>query len=215
MTTVERLPLTRQRIADAAIELGDTEGLEALTMRRVGAALGVEAMSLYNHIANKEDLFDAMGEVLYGEVMDEFEIDESLRWRENAFVLVRAYYDVAMRHPNLFPLISDRPFPSGTKIEFLRTVYEIFVSAGFSNDEAGLMFSIASNWLTGTVRSELGLMRRLQEDGIQISKDDVPTEMHSTIDFMEACSAWTPEDRLTRGYDMLIAGIEMELQKRS
>ncbi len=209
--TSERLPLSRRRIADAAIDIGDSEGIDAITMRRVGSALGVEAMSLYNHVANKDDLLDSIGEVLYGEVIDGFKVDPDRCWRENARDLVQSYYDVAMGHPNLFPIISDRPFPAPTKVEFLRSVYEIFLGAGFNPEDAALMFSIASNWLTGTVRAELGLMRRLHEEGVGISKDDLPVEVHSTIDFMEACISWTPEDRLERGFDLLISGIEREL----
>ena len=58
------------RVAVAALELGDNEGYEAITMRAVGKALGVEAMSLYNHVANKEDLLDAVGDLLYSELME-------------------------------------------------------------------------------------------------------------------------------------------------
>src|SRR3990172_12457645 len=53
-----RTPLTRERVLDAAIALTDERGIEALTMRSLGEALGVEAMSLYNHVANKDDLLD-------------------------------------------------------------------------------------------------------------------------------------------------------------
>src|SRR3972149_6091334 len=54
--TIRREPLTRGRIIEAAMRLMDTEGLEAVTMRRMGRELGVEAMSLYNHGADKEDI---------------------------------------------------------------------------------------------------------------------------------------------------------------
>ena len=63
-----RTPLTRERIAAAALDLVDSEGLDALSMRKLGAALGVEAMSLYNHVANKTDLLDGMIDIVFSEI---------------------------------------------------------------------------------------------------------------------------------------------------
>ncbi|MGW7042137.1 TetR/AcrR family transcriptional regulator [Streptomyces avermitilis] len=63
-----REPLTRQRVLRAAVELADAGGLETLSMRKLGEAVGVEAMSLYNHVANKEDLLDGMVDLVFGEV---------------------------------------------------------------------------------------------------------------------------------------------------
>lgn len=63
-----RQPLTRDRVLDAALALADAEGLDALSMRRVAAALGVEAMSLYNHVANKDALLDGMVDRVVGEI---------------------------------------------------------------------------------------------------------------------------------------------------
>src|SRR4051794_628717 len=62
-----RLPLRRDRILAAALELVDEEGLGALTMRKLGQRLGFEAMSLYNHVANKEDVIDGMLELVLAE----------------------------------------------------------------------------------------------------------------------------------------------------
>src|SRR6266702_7597139 len=66
-TTEPRLPLTRDRILHAALELADGGGIESLTMRKLGEALGFEAMSLYNHVANKDDLLDGMLDVVLAE----------------------------------------------------------------------------------------------------------------------------------------------------
>jgi AcrR family transcriptional regulator len=61
---VDRRPLTRARVLAEAVALADEEGLDAVTMRRLGQRLGVEAMSLYNHVANKVDLLDGMADVV-------------------------------------------------------------------------------------------------------------------------------------------------------
>ncbi|WP_215452779.1 TetR/AcrR family transcriptional regulator [Streptomyces sp. ATCC 21386] len=64
----DREPLTRQRVLRAAVELADAGGVETLSMRKLGEAVGVEAMSLYNHVANKDDLLDGMVDLVFGEV---------------------------------------------------------------------------------------------------------------------------------------------------
>jgi len=63
-----RIPLTRERVLHAAVALADASGSETLSMRKLGEALGVEAMSLYNHVANKEDLLDGMIDVVFAEI---------------------------------------------------------------------------------------------------------------------------------------------------
>ncbi len=66
--SAKRIPLNRDRVLRAAIALADTAGLEALTMRRLGQELGVEAMSLYNHVANKDDVLDGMVDLVLGDI---------------------------------------------------------------------------------------------------------------------------------------------------
>ena len=64
---VRRRPLSRKRVLDAAIALADDGGIDALSMRRLARELGVEAMSLYNHVANKDEILDGIVEVIAGE----------------------------------------------------------------------------------------------------------------------------------------------------
>jgi AcrR family transcriptional regulator len=66
-STEPRLPLSRDRILRAALELVDQGGIESLTMRKLGQALGFEAMSLYNHVANKDDVLDGILDLVLGE----------------------------------------------------------------------------------------------------------------------------------------------------
>ena len=63
-----RAPLTRERVLRAAVAVADRDGLEAVTMRKLAKDLGVEAMSLYNHVANKDDLLDGMIDIVFGEI---------------------------------------------------------------------------------------------------------------------------------------------------
>ena len=63
-----RLPLSRERVLRAAVSLADEAGIGSLSMRRLGQELGVEAMSLYNHVKNKEEILDGMVELVVGEI---------------------------------------------------------------------------------------------------------------------------------------------------
>src|ERR671935_2789592 len=95
-TTMQpRLPLSRERVLDAAIRLADEGGIESLTMRKLARALGVEATSLYNHVANKGDLVDGIVDL----VVDEIELPTEDDWD----VAIRAYaisaHTALLRHP--------------------------------------------------------------------------------------------------------------------
>src|SRR3954465_4006696 len=68
MAKPARGQLSRERVLEAAVALADRTGVESLSMRRLGEAVGVEAMSLYNHVANKEDLLDGMIDVVFSEI---------------------------------------------------------------------------------------------------------------------------------------------------
>jgi AcrR family transcriptional regulator len=92
----ERPPLTRDRILAAAIELADAEGIDGLSMRRLGAALGVEAMSLYHHVANKDALLDGITDVVLGEADLPAPGGD---WRGNVRTIARSTHAVLMRHP--------------------------------------------------------------------------------------------------------------------
>jgi AcrR family transcriptional regulator len=201
-------------VAEAALTLGDAEGLDALSMRKVGASLGVEAMSLYNHVGNKGDLLDAVGDLLYGQVLGRYTADPDNDWQGDARSLVQAFFDVAMEHPNVVSIMLDRPIPSITKMIFLQQCYEVFVKAGYPTKEAALAFNTIAGWMTGVVHSELSIMRDLQENGIPFSRDDVPEEFHAAIEFMESCTAWTTAQRLEAGFATLLAGFEQELRDR-
>lgn len=98
--------LSRSRILKAALQLVDEEGLEALSMRRLGEALGVQAMSLYRHVKDKDDLLDG----LQGAVVSEMEFPPLTGpLEERAITWTRALREALVRHPNTIPLFASRP----------------------------------------------------------------------------------------------------------
>src|SRR4029077_16802564 len=90
-----RLPLSRERILTAAIELADQGGIESLTMRKLAQALGVEAMSLYNHVANKGDIVDAMVDRIVSEV----DLPTGADWETAIPAVAIAGHETLLRHP--------------------------------------------------------------------------------------------------------------------
>jgi AcrR family transcriptional regulator len=102
----KREPLTRRRIVEAALRLVDDEGLETLTMRRLGAELGFEAMSLYRHFPNKAALLDYVVEAVWAEM--ELPSSEGDPWK-TLEGLARAFRRLAHSHPNIFPVLAARP----------------------------------------------------------------------------------------------------------
>ena len=90
------MALNRERVLTAAIELADTSGVDALSMRSLGAALGVEAMSLYNHVANKDDVLSGMNDIVWASV-DLADSDAS--WRSAIRRIAVSTHDAFLAHP--------------------------------------------------------------------------------------------------------------------
>ena len=152
MAVAKRQPLSRRRILEAAVRFVDREGLEALSMRKLGSELGVEAMSLYNHVPNKGALLDGMVEVLLGELEVPSE-DEG--WERRIREAYRAFRRLAHEHPNVFPLLVVRPPETMDGIwlveEFLKTLRE----AGFDPQTALYAFRALSSYASGYAMAEI------------------------------------------------------------
>ena len=103
-----RAPLSRERVLRAALVLADEGGIESLTMRRLGQELQVEAMSLYNHIANKDDILDGIVDLVFSEIaVPSDEADWKTAMRQRAI----SARDVLLRHPWATSLMQSRTKP--------------------------------------------------------------------------------------------------------
>lgn len=136
----ERAPLSREKILSAAVEVADGSGIEALTMRNLAGHLGVEAMSLYYHVENKEDLLDGVVEVIVGEILEAVgEVDPALGkddWKtamRNRILTARA---VLLRHRWAPAVIEQRTKMSPRIIYYYEGVLAILRAGGFSYDVA-------------------------------------------------------------------------------
>lgn len=160
MPARRKRPLDRARIVRAALALIDRDGLDGLTMRRLGRELGVEAMALYHYFKDKDDLIDACIEHAAAS-MDLSGMLGPGPWRERLKAGFRAYRQLAHTHPQLFPLVGHRPV---RRVETLRPI-ELALAAladvGLTPAQSVRVFRIANSFVYGYALSELtGLAMR-------------------------------------------------------
>jgi len=175
MAVAERRPLSRRRILEAAVRFVDREGLEALSMRKLGSELGVEAMSLYNHVPNKGALLDGMVEVLLGELEVPPE-DEG--WERRVREAYRAFRRLAHEHPNVFPLLITRPPDTMDGVSLVEEFLKTLRGAGFEPETALYAFRTLSSYASGYAMAEIrGFAMEpagTRLGAVALSEDDFP-----------------------------------------
>jgi AcrR family transcriptional regulator len=130
-----RAPLSRERVLSAAVQLADEGGVEAVTMRRLAQKLGVEAMSIYNHAANKEDVLDGMVDVLMTEINDVVSrVESSGDWKASMRQRILAAREVLLRHRWAPAVLESRATVSPTMMRYYDSLVALFREGGFSND---------------------------------------------------------------------------------
>ena len=130
-STARREPLTRERVLRAAVDLADREGIDALSMRRLGQELGVEAMSLYNHVGGKEDLLDGMVDAIIAEIEPAPETDG---WKGAARARILSARRTMLRHPWASAVITTRTQASPMIMRYMDGMAGILRRGGFSVD---------------------------------------------------------------------------------
>lgn len=142
----ERIPLTRQRIVDAAVAVADRGGVTALSMRNVGRELGVEAMSLYHHIANKDELLDAVVDEIFARITLPAPDDA---WREGMVRRARSARDVLTTHPWALHLVDSRSHPGPALLRSYDAVLGCLRRGGFSPRLSAHAFSVIDAYVYG------------------------------------------------------------------
>ena len=146
------MPLSRERVLRAAVLLADENGLESLTMRELGLRLGVEAMSLYNHVANKDDLLDGMVDL----VVSEIELPtETVDWREAMRRRAISAQSVFSRHPWASGLIDSRESSGPARLRYFDWVVGTLRRAGFTLEMTVRAFSLLDSYIYGFGRQQL------------------------------------------------------------
>ncbi|GAA0932861.1 TetR/AcrR family transcriptional regulator [Virgisporangium aurantiacum] len=144
----QRTPLSRDLVLRAAVALADEGGVASLTMRKLAERLGVEAMSLYHHVADKDAIFDGIVDVVFGEI----ELPASdVPWRaalRGSAVSARA---ALARHPWAITLMESRPNPGPATLRHHDAVIGCLRAGGFSIADAAHAYSVLDSYLYGFV----------------------------------------------------------------
>jgi AcrR family transcriptional regulator len=128
-----RAPLDRERVVEAAIELADRDGIDAVSMRKLGQQLGIEAMSLYTHVKSKDDLLDGMADAVVATVPTDRHGPD---WKATLRETILGSRDAMLHHPWAAGVIESREAPGPATIQYMDAVARILLEAGFSADLA-------------------------------------------------------------------------------
>lgn len=146
-----RLPLTRTRVFREAVALADEEGIDRLSMRRLGQRLGVEAMSLYNHVANKDALLDGMADL----VSEDFVVPTpGGDWKQELRTCATSAHAVLLRHPWAGTILESRSNPGPARLRYLNGIVGVLVEAGFPIREVYLAVLTLDSYIYGYVLQE-------------------------------------------------------------
>jgi AcrR family transcriptional regulator len=154
-TTRARAPITKARIVDAALTLVDEQGLEHLSMRKLGARLGVEAMTLYHHVPNKDAVLDLLVERVITQA-NFVEAEEALGWRERLERFAHRYRGLLIARPNLVPLIATRPVRSPEALRQLAASGAALMRAGFTIEQCFHIGNAVAMLVIGAALAQVG-----------------------------------------------------------
>ena len=149
-------PLSRESILAKALELVDGEGIKALTMRGLGHALCIKAMSIYHYFKNREELLDGIVEIIMQEVGSHANASrrQNEDWEAVARRIVSAYRVVGKRHPNAFQLFARRPLRTKAAIAQGQELVDAFLSLELDRTQAVIAYRAISCFTAGFVLLE-------------------------------------------------------------
>ncbi|MEU6778684.1 TetR/AcrR family transcriptional regulator C-terminal domain-containing protein [Nonomuraea angiospora] len=214
-----REPLNRERVLDAALELADEEGLEGLTMRRLAKALGVEAMSLYNHVSNKADILDGVAERVFEQVERP---DLALPWQEQVREVALSMYRVFRRHPAVpLALVTDQSNPTSVRaLEPLDALVGALFQAGFDDLGAWRALTAVNSLVfgslvlsTGGFTGDPGVHAGEQGVSAYVREMDPARLPHFSRLLRSTREGVDPQADFEQALDMLIHGLAAEAPK--
>jgi TetR/AcrR family tetracycline transcriptional repressor len=211
-----REPLTRDRVIEAALRVMDEEGLEAVSMRRVAREVGVEAMSLYHHVEDKEDLLDGICE----RVMAEFDFPEPVDdWAENCRRGARAWRRLLQAHPAVMRLFAEQrgPVRSIDSMRPMEFALEILRGAGLSDRDTAQAFHAFGGYIQGFVMMELGSIAGGSDEEHMKMHAELAAAMPGEFPALQAVSRYfaecEPDEQFEFGLELLIRGLEAKARK--
>lgn len=203
--------LSPDRVIEAAIALADAGGITSLTMRKLGNDLGVEAMSLYNHVANKDALLDGMIDVVF----DEIDVPRRGKWRGAMRTRATSLRAVLTRHPWATPLMQSRSNPGPATLRHHDAVIGLLRSGGFSVAQSAHAFSVLDAYIYGFALQESALPFETPEESAVMAEHilaGIPVETYPFLREMTIEHVLQPGydygDEFEIGLDLILDGLE-------
>jgi AcrR family transcriptional regulator len=209
--------VTRARVIEAALGIMDAEGLEAVTMRRIGRELGVEAMSLYNHVRDKEDILDGISQA----VMSQFVIPEpSGDWARDVVAMAREWRRLLGLHPGVMQLLAERhkPLEGMESYRPMDAALDSLARAGLSDREAAQAFNAFGGYIMGFVMMEQGLMPGRDEHVHDQHYEGVVEALREAgLERLCVCFQYFAEcptdEQFEFGLDLMVRGLEAKAER--
>lgn len=201
--------LSRDMVMRAAVEVADRDGLEALTMRNIGHQLGAEAMSLYRHVQNKDDVLDGIVDLVYAEIeLPPSSVDWKTAMRRRAI----SSREALTRHPWAVALMESRRQPGPANLRHHDAVVGVLLDAGFSGAMATRAYNLLDSYIYGFALQEVNLpipatesVADVAADFISQIPDDYPHLKAVARELME--SGFVYADEFEPGLNLILGAI--------
>jgi AcrR family transcriptional regulator len=178
-STEPRIPLSRERVLRAAVNVADEGGIEALTMRRLAEELGAEAMSLYYHVANKEEVLDGIVDVIAREindVVDQIDVpSKGADWKKAVRQRILSAREVLLRHPWAPRVFETRTNTSPAVLQYFDALLGLMRDGGFSYD-------LAHHALHALGSRALGFTQELFDPGDEAGDEETTAMLENMAD---------------------------------
>lgn len=204
-----RAGLTRTGVAAGALRVLDRDGVAGLTMRAVASELGVHVMSLYNHVADKDDLLDAIAERLGASVAAP---PTTLPWDDALRAIAQELRTVVLAHPHAAPLLATRPIAAPTALVPVDAALSALRRAGLEPEDAVSTFWLFGSYLVGALIGEAASI--IEQRPVSIGPDQVAAAagdgpLHALAELTPWIVASTWETEFRRGLEQLIDSVRM------
>jgi AcrR family transcriptional regulator len=208
----QRPPLTPERVLQAAMTLADQGGLESLSMRKLGQELGVEAMALYYHFANKDQVLDGMVDLVFKEVDLP---DTGSDWRAAMRRRALSLRDVITRHRWAIGLMESRTHPGPATLGHHDAVIGRLLAGGFDMAMAAHAYSLLDSYIFGFALTKMNLPFDDASDIVEMSQsmlEPFPVDQYSNLVAFITEHAMKPgydyADEFEYGLDLILDGLE-------
>lgn len=205
-------PLARDRIAQVALALIDQQGIDQLSMRKLGNVLGVEAMALYHYFHNKAELLDGILDIILANVASRLTPEGTpLERVRRTFDALRT---IAIEHPHAFLSMVSRRFRTQQALEFYEQLLLLLRQSGLNAEQCGRYYRLMANFTVGAGIAEVG-SRAKQPDATPIILEDFysPAEFPHITEIMPFLRVSEMDQIYRSGMDILFAALSLELAK--